>query len=46
MWEQMTARIEEMGGEVRMSTPVERIELEGRRVARIHAGGESSSRAT
>src|ERR687895_2922712 len=28
MWEQMTSRIEEMGGEVRLRTPVERIELD------------------
>ncbi|HEX8208282.1 MAG TPA: NAD(P)/FAD-dependent oxidoreductase [Solirubrobacteraceae bacterium] len=41
MWERMTARIEELGGEVRLSTPVERIELdESKRVVRIHAGGE------
>jgi protoporphyrinogen oxidase len=41
MWEQMTSRIEEMGGEVRLSTPVDRIEM-GRDgdVACIHAGGE------
>jgi protoporphyrinogen oxidase len=39
MWEQMTSRIEEMGGEVRTSTPVDRIELDGRRVKAIHAGG-------
>ena len=40
MWEKMTRRIEEMGGEVRLSTPVERIELEGRRMKAVHAGGE------
>ncbi len=40
MWEKMTSRIEEMGGEVRLSTRVERIELEGRRMKAIHAGGE------
>jgi protoporphyrinogen oxidase len=40
MWEKMTARIEEMGGEVRLTTPVERIELDGGRVRAIHAGGE------
>jgi protoporphyrinogen oxidase len=40
MWEQMTTRIEEMGGEVRLNTPVEKIELDGRRVKAIHAGGE------
>src|SRR5690348_15502777 len=42
MWEMMTSRIEEMGGEVRMETPVERIELseDQRQVVAIHAGGE------
>src|SRR3712207_5478440 len=42
MWEKMTARIEEMGGEVRMETAVERIELseDSREVVAIHAGGE------
>ena len=42
MWEKMTARIEELGGEVRLETPVERIELDERseRVVAIHAGGE------
>ena len=41
MWERMTERIEEMGGEVRVSAPVERIELEDGRVARVVAGGET-----
>src|SRR3712207_6042243 len=42
MWEKVTARIEEMGGEVRMQTPVEKIELDerGERVVAIEAGGE------
>ncbi len=40
MWEMMTERIEEMGGEVRLETPVERIESEDGRVVAIHAGGE------
>jgi protoporphyrinogen oxidase len=40
MWEAMTQRIEECGGEVRTATPVDRIELEGERVVAIHAGGE------
>ncbi len=42
MWEQMTARIEEMGGEVRLSTPVEKIELDDRseRVVAVWADGE------
>jgi protoporphyrinogen oxidase len=43
MWETMTARIEEMGGEVRLSAPVERIELDeaSTRVVRVHAAGEA-----
>jgi protoporphyrinogen oxidase len=41
MWEQMTDRIEELGGEVRLSTPVDRIELaDDGEVRAIHAGGE------
>src|SRR3712207_4130171 len=42
MWEKMTARIEEMGGEVRMSTPVERIELDEKseRCLAVWADGE------
>jgi protoporphyrinogen oxidase len=40
MWEKMTARIEEMGGEVRLTTPVTQIELDGDRVKAIHADGE------
>ncbi len=41
MWEQMTDRIEELGGEVRLSTPVDRIELDDDgEVRAIHAGGE------
>ena len=40
MWEKMTARIEEMGGEVRLQTPVTKIELDGERVKAIHADGE------
>jgi len=40
MWEMMTERIEELGGEVRLETPVERIESSGGRVVAIHAGGE------
>src|SRR4051812_40429638 len=31
MWEKMTQRIEEMGGEVRLETPVTKIELDGQR---------------
>jgi protoporphyrinogen oxidase len=40
MWEKMTARIEEMGGEVRLETPVTKIELDGRRVKALHVGDE------
>jgi protoporphyrinogen oxidase len=40
MWETMTARIEELGGEVRTSCPVERLEVEDGRVVGVEAGGE------
>ncbi|HVW18990.1 MAG TPA: NAD(P)/FAD-dependent oxidoreductase [Solirubrobacteraceae bacterium] len=40
MWETMTERIEEMGGEVRLGTPVTRIEARDGRVVAVHAGGE------
>jgi protoporphyrinogen oxidase len=40
MWEMMTARIEEMGGEVRMQTPVTSIETDGERVVAIHTADE------
>ncbi|HEV2770548.1 MAG TPA: NAD(P)/FAD-dependent oxidoreductase [Solirubrobacteraceae bacterium] len=41
MWEQMTARIEELGGEVRLETPVTRLELDDHgNVVRVHAGGD------
>src|SRR3954466_1715011 len=41
MWEQMTDRIEELGGEVRLETPVDRIEVDDDgEVRAIHAGGE------
>ena len=40
MWEMMTERIEEMGGEVRLETPVEKIESENGRVVAVWAGGE------
>ncbi len=36
MWERMTNRIEELGGEVRLNTPVTRIESRDGRVVRIH----------
>ncbi len=40
MWEMMTERIEEMGGEVRLQTPVTKIEVDGGRVVAVHAAGE------
>src|SRR5436190_3697539 len=36
MWEMMTERIEEMGGEVRLETPATKIDVEDGRVVRIH----------
>jgi protoporphyrinogen oxidase len=36
MWETMTERIEELGGEVRLDTPATRIEIEDGRVVRVH----------
>jgi protoporphyrinogen oxidase len=47
MWETMTERIEELGGEVRLNTPATRIEIENGRVVRIHTPDEViESRAT
>ena len=40
MWEMMTERIEEMGGEVRLNTPVVRIEEHGGRVVAVHTADE------
>jgi protoporphyrinogen oxidase len=40
MWETMAERIAERGGELRLDTPVERLELGERRVEAVHAGGE------
>ena len=40
MWEAMADRIRELGGEVRLGAPVERLEIEGGRVVAVHAGGE------
>ena len=40
MWETMTERIEALGGEVRLNTPVTRLEVRDREVALVHAGGE------
>ena len=39
MWEAMTRRIEEQGGEVVLETPVERIEIDGGRVVAVDAAG-------
>ena len=41
MWERMTQRIEAQGGEVRLQTPVERIVLDGGRVASVEAAGKT-----
>jgi protoporphyrinogen oxidase len=41
MWDAMTSAIEAEGGEVRLESAVERIELAGGRVIEIEAGGES-----
>ena len=40
MWEAMAAEIVAAGGELRLSSRVERIELGDRRVRAVHAGGE------
>jgi len=40
MWETMARRIEELGGEVRTGTPVERIHVDGSRVVGVEAAGE------
>jgi len=36
MWERMTDRIEELGGEVRLETPATSVELDGERVVAVH----------
>jgi protoporphyrinogen oxidase len=41
MWDAMTAAIEDQGGEVRLSAPVERLEIAGSRVVEVEAGGIS-----
>jgi protoporphyrinogen oxidase len=41
MWDAMTQAIEEQGGEVRLETPVSRIELVGGRVVEVEAGDEA-----
>jgi protoporphyrinogen oxidase len=40
MWEKMTARIEEMGGEVRLNTPVDKIELDAEPRQALHTADE------
>jgi len=40
MWEAMAERITQLGGEVRIGTPVERLVIERGRVAAVIAGGE------
>jgi protoporphyrinogen oxidase len=39
MWDAMTEAIEEQGGEVRLESPVDRLELAGNRVVEVSAGG-------
>jgi len=41
MWDAMTAAIEEQGGDVRLDTPVERIEIKDGRIVEIVTGGET-----
>ena len=41
MWDAMTAAIATQGGEVRLETPVSRLELAGGRVVEVEAGGVS-----
>jgi protoporphyrinogen oxidase len=40
MWETMTARIEELGGEVRLETPATRLEFEGDECVAVHTPDE------
>jgi len=40
MWETMSERIEEMGGEVRTGAPVTGLQIEDGRIAGVEAGGE------
>lgn len=40
MWETMRDEIIAHGGEIRMKSPIEQIEIENGRVAAVHAGGE------
>jgi protoporphyrinogen oxidase len=39
MWDAMTEAIEEQGGEVRLESPVDRLELVGDRIVEVSAGG-------
>ncbi|MBA3841978.1 MAG: NAD(P)/FAD-dependent oxidoreductase [Actinobacteria bacterium] len=41
MWDAMTAAIEEQGGDVRLDTPVERIQIKDGRIVAIVSGGET-----
>ncbi len=40
MWERMAEEVKANGGEVRLNAKVTKIEFEGRRAVRVHAGGE------
>jgi len=40
MWETMSERIEELGGEVRLNAPVTGLRIEDGRIAEVEAGGE------
>ncbi|MCL6440322.1 MAG: NAD(P)/FAD-dependent oxidoreductase [Thermoleophilum sp.] len=40
MWETMTDDIEQLGGKVLLNHKVTKLELDGNRVVRVHAGGE------
>ena len=40
MWETMTARIEEMGGEVRLETPATRLEFDDDECVAVHTPDE------
>jgi len=40
MWETMTDDIQRLGGQVLMSTPVEKLEISDGRVTKLHAGGK------
>jgi protoporphyrinogen oxidase len=41
MWDALTAAIEEEGGEVKLDSPVERLEIVGGRIVEVEAGGIS-----